>query len=379
MTVASFLLAPLADVFGPAQHGAGPFLALITAGLFLTAAAPSLGLLIGARFVTGLGIGAILASLNTLVAEYSSEERRNFALSFMHLGFTAGSIIAGLIAVGIIGAYGWRSIFIVAGAASAAMIPVVYLGLPESVDFLLTKQPRNALKRANRILARIGRPRLTSLPDKPRAEEKTRFANVFAQHARLSTFALWGGFFCAFGTLFFFQNWLPTIITQAGLTLSGGHIREHFLQCRRGGRHAAAGSFLDAPGALENDQVVLLRVHARHHRAIVRRESARPDHRTGDGDRILRLRLHRGALRDSRANLPCPRSHYRGGLGPIGIGRIGSTVSPAFAGLLFAAGWSSSGVYWIYAVPQMLGLLLMLLIALSAPPANPGGLARQPT
>ena len=48
----------------------------------------------------------------------------------------------------------------------------------------------------------------------------------------------------------------------------------------------------------------------------------------------------------------------------IGVGRIGSTVSPAFAGLLFASGWGSSGVYWLYAVPQVLGLLLMLLIVL---------------
>ena len=48
----------------------------------------------------------------------------------------------------------------------------------------------------------------------------------------------------------------------------------------------------------------------------------------------------------------------------IGIGRIGSTLSPAFAGLLFAAGWATSGVYWIYAVPQVIGLLLMLLIVL---------------
>ena len=48
----------------------------------------------------------------------------------------------------------------------------------------------------------------------------------------------------------------------------------------------------------------------------------------------------------------------------IGIGRIGSTLSPAFAGWLFAAGLATASVYWIYAVPQVLGLLLMLLIVL---------------
>lgn len=41
----------------------------------------------------------------------------------------------------------------------------------------------------------------------------------------------------------------------------------------------------------------------------------------------------------------------------IGIGRIGSTVSPAFAGLLFAAGLATSAVYWIYAIPPLLGFI----------------------
>ena len=80
MTVASFLLAPLADIYGR-RNTILAFLVVITVGLFATAAAPSLNLVIAARFLTGLGIGAILASLNTLVAEYSSEERRNFALN----------------------------------------------------------------------------------------------------------------------------------------------------------------------------------------------------------------------------------------------------------------------------------------------------------
>ena len=339
------------------------FLAVITTGLFLTAAAPSLGLLIGARFLTGLGIGAILASLNTLVAEYSSEERRNFALSFMHLGFTAGSIIAGLTAVGIIGSYGWRSIFIVAGTASAAMIPIVYLGLPESVDFLLTKQPRNALDRANRILARIGRPLLASLPEKRLAEEKITFSTVFAPATRISTFALWGGFFCAFATLFFFQNWLPTIITQSGLALSEGISVNIFYSVGGAVGMLLLGYFSTASRPAEDDQVVLLRVHAGHRCALVRRESAQPDHRAGNGDRIFRLRLHRGPLRHGRAHLPCAHSHHRRGLGDRSRPHRLHGQS-GIRGIVVRRRLGQQRVYWLYAVPQVLGLLLMLLIVL---------------
>jgi len=63
----------------------------------------------------------------------------------------------------------------------------------------------------------------------------------------------------------------------------------------------------------------------------------------------------------------------------IGIGRIRFTVSPAFAGLLFAAGWATAAIYRIYALPRMLGLVLMLLIVLPAHTAqmNAGSVARR--
>ena len=368
MTVASFLLAPLADVFGR-RNTILAFLALITAGLFLTAVAPSLNTVIAARFVTGLGIGAILASLNTMVAEYSSEERRNFALSFMHFGFPAGIIIAGLVAVGVIGAFGWRAIFVVAGTASAIMIPIVYVGLPESVDFLLTRQPKNALERANRILTRIGRPALTSLPPKPQVEEKIRFTRIFAPDIRLSTFAIWGGFFCAFGTLFFFQSWLPTIITGAGLALAEG-ISVNVLYSVGGGvGMMLLGYFSTQLGLLRVIKwyflgclltVVLLALVGTRLNLIIVLAAAIGFFVYGciAGLFATAARVYPAHVRTT-------------GVGwAIGIGRIGSTVSPAFAGLLFAAGWTASGVYWIYAVPQVIGLLLMLLIVLPGPVAQ---------
>ena len=362
MTVASFLLAPLADVFGR-RNTILAFLVLITAGLFLTAVAPSLNTVIAARFVTGLGIGAILASLNTMVAEYSSEERRNFALSFMHFGFPAGIIIAGLVAVGVIGAYGWRSIFVVAGTASAIMIPIVYVGLPESVDFLLNKQPRNALERANRILTRIGRPALTALPERPGAEEKIRFTQVFAAETRISTFAIWGGFFCAFGTLFFFQSWLPTIITGAGLALAEGFSVNVLFGVGGGVGMLLLGYFSTQLGLLRVIKwyflgcmlaIILLSFAGTQLNLIIVLATAIGFFVYGciAGLFATAARVYPAHVRTT-------------GVGwAIGIGRIGSTLSPALAGLLFAAGWATSGVYWIYAVPQVLGLLLMLLIVL---------------
>jgi len=362
MTVASFLLAPLADIYGR-RPTILVFLLVITFGLFATVAAPTFNLVIAARFITGIGIGAILASLNTLVAEYSSEERRNFALSFMHLGFTTGGIAGGLVAASIIGDFGWRSIFVVAGVVSTLMIPIVLIGLPESIDFLLTKQPRNALKKANEILARIGRPALTALPAKQTEEERPKLSTLFAPETRRSTFALWGAFFCAFGTLFFFQSWLPTILTQAGLALSQGISANIFYSIGGAvgmlllGYHSTRlglikmikwyffGCMLAIIGlSLVGTQLNLIVILATAIGFFVYGYIA--------GLFAIAARLYPASIRTT-------------GVGwAIGIGRIGSTTSPIIAGYLFAAGLSNEAVYWIFAVPQIVGLGLLLWIRL---------------
>ncbi len=362
MTVASFLLAPLADIYGR-RNTIIAFLLVIVAGLFSTAVAPSLGWLIAGRFVTGLGIGAILASLNTLVAEYSSEERRNFALSFMHLGFTAGAIIGGLVAANIIGVYGWRSIFVVAGIASTIMIPIVVFGLPESIDFLVTKQPRNALAKANDILARIGQPALDALPERVESGQKVRLAAVFAPSMRQSTFALWGAFFCAFATLFFFQSWLPSILTEAGLALSQGISANIFYSVGGAIGMLLLGYHSTKFGLFRLIRwyffgcmlaIVALSFIGTELNLIIVLATAIGFFVYGyiAGLFAVAARLYPAHVRTT-------------GVGwAIGIGRIGSTLSPTFAGLLFAAGWTSTGVYWVFAVPQVLALFLMLLIRL---------------
>ncbi|MFL2553892.1 MAG: MFS transporter [Candidatus Rariloculaceae bacterium] len=362
MTVASFLLAPLADIYGR-RNTILAFLVVITVGLFATAAAPSLNLVIAARFLTGLGIGAILASLNTLVAEYSSEERRNFALSFMHLGFTAGAILGGLVAASIIGVYGWRSIFVLAGVVSTLMLPVVFFGLPESIDFLLTKQPKKALKKANEILARIGRTALTSLPAKQTVEKRPKLSTLFSPATRRSTFALWGAFFCAFATLFFFQSWLPTILTEAGLALSQGISANIFYGIGGAVGMLLLGYHSTRIGLFRMIKwyffgcmlaIVALSFVGTQLNLIIILATAIGFFVYGciAGLFAIAARLYPANIRTT-------------GVGwAIGIGRIGSTGSPVFAGLLFAAGWSSEIVYWVFAVPQILGLLLMFLIRL---------------
>lgn len=91
MTVGSLVLGPAADRIGRRR-----MIILATsvlgASTLATAAASGVMQLVILRACTGVAIGALLPSLNTLVAEYAPDRRRNLAISFMHLGYPVGGM-----------------------------------------------------------------------------------------------------------------------------------------------------------------------------------------------------------------------------------------------------------------------------------------------
>lgn len=153
----AFTLAPLGDYIGHRKMILGG-LTLIGLGMASTAAISTLTPLIIPRFITGLGIGAMLASLNTLVAKYSSNKRKILCISLPHMGYALGGGVGGTVAALLIGQYGWQSVYLFGAAMmSVVMLPLVYLATPESVEFLIARRPANALGRVNEVLDRLRR------------------------------------------------------------------------------------------------------------------------------------------------------------------------------------------------------------------------------
>src|SRR5262249_29250688 len=144
-----------------------------------------------ARVFTGVGIGAMLPSINTMVAEYSSLQRRELSLSIMSTGYPIGAVLGGIAAILVSARFGWRGIFVFGGAMSTAMIPLVLWRLPESLDFLLTRRPAGALEAANRVLRLLGRPELSVLPEVARSERKTSARDILSGGLARPTLLLW--------------------------------------------------------------------------------------------------------------------------------------------------------------------------------------------
>lgn len=219
MTMGAFFLAPFADIIGR-RKAILASIAVISIGMLTTAFAQSVEQLMALRFVVGLGIGIAGPVLSTIVVEYSPERYRDLAVSVLGAGYAIGAMLTGVVAAWLIPEYGWRAMFAAAAVTSGLMLPVAFLLLPESLEFLLKKQPRGALQRANALLGKLGRPQLDALPAVT-VEKRSGLGvgNLVAAGRRRSTMALWTGFFMVYAVMYFLLGFIPKIAVDMGLPL----------------------------------------------------------------------------------------------------------------------------------------------------------------
>ncbi|WP_317930556.1 MFS transporter [Halioxenophilus sp. WMMB6] len=220
MTIGALVISPMTDKVGRRRMILAS-LCMVAVAMVATSAAQSVWQLALLRLLAGLGIGSMLASLTALVAEYSPDAKRNQAILVLHAAYPVGAIIAGFVAAWIVPHWGWRPLFVLAGLVSAVVIPLVFWGLPESLDFLAHRQPANALVTINRILQKMAHAPLPELPA-PVAEEgaSVGVAALLAPNIRAATLLLWLAFMMSFATLYFLFSWVVKLAVEAGLDVS---------------------------------------------------------------------------------------------------------------------------------------------------------------
>ena len=219
MTTGAVFLSPYSDVIGRRKIVLIS-LVLISAGMVATAFATSVTSLIVLRFLAGLGIGSMLATLTSMVSEYSPNRLRNVFILILHAGYPIGAIITGFIAAEILPQHGWRPLFVLAGIVSFAAIPLVMIGLPESLEFLNKKRPKNALRKINKVFEKMALPALESLPEEENDEQlSVGVRSLLNKGFRGSTIKLWVSFFMSFATLYFLLSWVVKLAIESGLAL----------------------------------------------------------------------------------------------------------------------------------------------------------------
>ncbi|MGY8919687.1 MAG: MFS transporter [Flavobacteriales bacterium] len=218
MTLGALFLAPYADQFGRKKI---ILLSAILMGVsvLLTAYSESVNQLITLRFLSGIGIGSMLASTAALTSEYTPNKSKDFWVSFVLSGYPVGAVISGYIAVSIIPSTGWQMMFVIAGAASIITIPLIYLFLSESIEFYLKKQPVGALEKVNKIFLKMNFNSMNKLPLIEISPTVTAVKQLLSNNYKISTLQLWSALFFAFGCLYFLISWIPKLATNAGLSI----------------------------------------------------------------------------------------------------------------------------------------------------------------
>ena len=94
MTLGTLFIAPRADIVGRRT------IILLSAAamgtmVFATYLAQTVEQLLFFRFISGLGIGSMLASTATLTSEYAPEKTKDFWVSFVMSGYPIGAVLSG--------------------------------------------------------------------------------------------------------------------------------------------------------------------------------------------------------------------------------------------------------------------------------------------
>jgi MFS transporter, AAHS family, 4-hydroxybenzoate transporter len=219
LLVGTLVVSYTADLFGR-KKGILIALALITVATLLTPLSRELNLLILMRFLTGVGIGALAPSVMTMSTEFSPRRTRARAVTFMTASVAIGGTIGGLIAARAIPDLGWPSVFFIGGTLTLILIPIVALYMPESIRYQVTRGADRAT--VARTLSRIVPGRDFSGAGEFVLEEgQVGFpvVSLFTGGRASKTASLWTAFFMTQMTVFFAASWMTAILTQQGLSV----------------------------------------------------------------------------------------------------------------------------------------------------------------
>lgn len=358
-----FLAGAMADRFGRRRLILASLI-MMSIAMFMAGMAGSVIELIVSRFVVGIGIGTVLASMAALTAEYAPPRYRNFAVGFLQAGYPVGATITGFIVADRVATHGWQAMLLGAAFLCAISIPLVWMLLPESIEFLLSRQPKGALEKANGLLRATGQRPLDALP--PRVSEAHQHPGVrslFTQGRAFSTILLWMATIFGFMTLYFVISWIPKLAVEAGLPATEGiyagavynigafvGVTAIGLAAMRFDlRHLILGYMLCAAVAL-----------------VVFGSVSMPLFATLGTAFLIGVFVQGGfnGCYPLAANL-YPAEARGTGIGwAMGMGRIGAVVGPMLGGVLLAAKVSLPVIFATFAVPVVLAGLCASLIRL---------------
>jgi AAHS family 4-hydroxybenzoate transporter-like MFS transporter len=352
-----------------ARYGHKRMVVLCTAAFgaatFLTITSTNVAMLIGFRFLTGIGVGGAMPSAVALTGEYFPQRMRSTSIMLVYIGYSFGQIAAGMVANSLLDRFGWQAVLAFGGAATLILSAVFWFALPESLEYLINRGKDPA--RAARILARLApaaaitpATRLTAGGEDRR---KVTVGQLLESGRALGTSLIWVGMFMNLGIYFFLQKWLTQLLVNVGLPqstaitattlgLAGGILAPFIvgpLMDRYGPYRVVASLFaLGAVSAVAMAQA--LTSPATYTIVAV--------------SLFVGFCLSGGQKANNALSVYFYPTALRGtGLAwSLGIGRIGGAIGPFLAGLLLTAGWTPAELFLAAAGPMLIGAIAIAVM-----------------
>ncbi|MGX5698336.1 3-(3-hydroxy-phenyl)propionate transporter MhpT [Acinetobacter kookii] len=162
-------------------------------GLFmsLTAIAPSVEILYAARFFTGLGLGAAMPTMISVVGDEATEANRGKLNSLMYCGLPVGAIFVAGLAI-LFKDISWHTLFLIGGLTPLVLLPFMAIILKDKPKKVAVEQAAT--------------------------EAVPSMVQVLFKHQQYKyTMPLWVGFFFTLMINYILISWLPNLLMEQGL------------------------------------------------------------------------------------------------------------------------------------------------------------------
>lgn len=162
-------------------------------GLFmsLTAIAPSVEILYAARFFTGLGLGAAMPTMISVVGDEATEANRGKLNSLMYCGLPVGAIFVAGLAI-LFKDISWHTLFLIGGLTPLVLLPFMAIILKDKPKKIAVEQVAT--------------------------EAVPSMVQVLFKHQQYKyTMPLWVGFFFTLMINYILISWLPNLLMEQGL------------------------------------------------------------------------------------------------------------------------------------------------------------------
>jgi MFS transporter, AAHS family, benzoate transport protein len=218
MIFGSLLLGPLSDKIGKAK---GLMVATFVFCVFTVAVGFATGYyyFLTFRFIAGIGLAGAFPIAVAYVSEYSPKDIRGRLTVWVTSGMGLGTVVAGLVSLWLLSAYGWRMMFYITAIPMLLLIFQNYL--PESMTILVRKGQKDKI---GRILSKANSNFHPSEDDAYQYDAfhagKVSLASLFQSGLGKNTIIFWAMMFFNYIYIYAVTTWITQMMKMLGYSLA---------------------------------------------------------------------------------------------------------------------------------------------------------------